>query len=137
MSIRNCKRCGKIFQYDGVHKICKSCRDQEEKEFEKVKEYLKENPNSSINLVSEETGVEKKTIIEFIKNDRLIAEDLEIDAKLKCQRCGTEIKHGKYCDKCISDMKDEIESLTKKKDKKKKKSGRENMHVSDRLNNKN
>lgn len=135
MSIRNCKRCGKIYQYDGVHKICNNCRIQLEKDFEKVKEFLKENPNSSINIVSEETGVEKKTIIEFIKNDRLIAEDLEIDVTLKCQRCGTEIKHGKYCDKCISDMKDEIESATKKKEKpNKRKNGRENMHVSDRIN---
>lgn len=135
MSIRNCKRCGKIYQYDGVHKICKNCRAQLEKDFEKVKEFLKENPDSSISVVSEETGVKKKTIIEFIKNNRLIAEDLEIDAKIKCQRCGTEIKHGKYCDRCISDMKNEVESVTKKKEKKKKrKKGKENMHVSDRIN---
>ena len=134
MTIRNCKRCGKIFQYDGVHKICKNCRVQEEQDFEKVKEFLKENPNSSINVVSEETGVEKKTIIEFIKNDRLIAEDLEIDVTIRCQRCGKEIKHGKYCDKCISDMKNEIESVTKKKEKpNKRKKGKENMHVSDRI----
>lgn len=135
MSIRNCKRCGKIYQYDGVHKICNNCRIQSEKDFEKVRKYLKENPNSNINVVSEKTGVEKKIIIEFIKNDRLIAEDLEIDVTLKCQRCGTEIKHGKYCDKCISDMKDEIESVTKKKEKSnKRKRGKENMHVSDRIN---
>ncbi len=135
MSIRNCKRCGKIYQYNGVHKICDNCRAQLEKDFEEVKEFLKENPNSSISEVSEETGVEKKTIIEFIKNNRLIAEDLEIDVKIQCQRCGTEIKHGKYCDKCISDMKDEIDNVTKKEEKKNKRNmGEKNMHVSDRIN---
>ena len=134
MGIRNCKRCGKIFQYDGVHKICNSCRTEEENDFEKVKEFLRENPKSSINKVSEETGVEKKVIIEFIKNDRLIAEDLEIDVTIKCQRCGTEIKHGKYCDSCVTEMKDEIESLTKKGEKKiKKRNSGHNMHVADRF----
>ncbi|MGM0438620.1 MAG: flagellar protein [Bacillota bacterium] len=134
MGIRNCKRCGKIFHYDGVHKICNNCRMKEEEDFEKVKEYLRENPKSSINTVSDETGVEKKTIIEFIKNDRLIAEDLEIDVTVKCQRCGKEIKHGKYCESCVTEMKDEIESLTKKGEKelKKRKTGH-NMHVTDRF----
>jgi uncharacterized metal-binding protein YceD (DUF177 family) len=91
---------------------------------------------SSINIVSEETGVEKKVIIEFIKNDRLIAEDLEIDVTIKCQRCGTEIKHGKYCDSCVTKMKDEIESLTKKDKKEiKKRNSEHNMHVADRSDN--
>ncbi len=108
---------------------------KEEEDFEKVKEYLKDNPRSSINTVSEETGVEKKIIIEFIKNDRLIAEDLEIDVTIKCQRCGKEIKHGKYCESCVSEMKDEIESLTKKEKKEIKKSNRgHNMYVNDRFN---
>lgn len=135
MTIRNCKKCGKIYQYDGVHKICLECRRKEEKDFEKVKEFLRENPSSSINKVSEETGVEKKTIIEFIKNDRLIAEDIEIEETIRCQRCGREIKHGKYCEKCISDFKGEIESIKKEKEAKKKEGYRskENMHVADRL----
>ncbi len=135
MTIRNCKKCGKIYQYDGVHKICLECRRKEEEDFEKVKEFLRDNPNSGINTVSQETGVEKKTIIEFIKNDRLIAEDIEIDVTIRCQRCGKEIKHGKYCENCISELKDEIESINKEKEDKKKKGYRtkENMHVADRF----
>ena len=135
MTIRNCKKCGKIYQYDGVHKICLECRRKEEEEFEKVKKFLRNNPNSSINTVSRETGVEKKTIIEFIKNDRLIAEDIEIDVTIRCQRCGKEIKHGKYCEDCISELKNEIESIKQEKENKKKERYRnkENMHVADRF----
>jgi flagellar operon protein (TIGR03826 family) len=138
MTIRNCKKCGKIYQYDGTHKICMECRRKEEENFEKVKEYLRDNPKANINTVSEKTGVPKKEIIEFIKNDRLIAEDMEIDITIKCDRCGKEIKHGKYCDSCIADMKEEIESIKKEKeakDKKKPRRRKENMHVSDRWKN--
>ncbi|HKL12605.1 MAG TPA: TIGR03826 family flagellar region protein [Halanaerobiales bacterium] len=137
MEIRNCKKCGKIYQYDGTHKICLECRRKEEEDFEKVKEFLRNNPNSSIKKVSEETGVEKKIILEFIKDERLIAGDIELEVTLKCERCGREIKHGKYCEKCIADMKKEIDEISSKKenDDKNQRKKRENMHVRDRLQN--
>lgn len=100
--VRNCKRCGKIYMYDGIHKMCNNCRIEIEKAFETIKKYLRENPNSDINVVSEETGVEKQQILEFIKDDRLVTEGLKIEAELKCRRCGKVIKNGRYCSSCKS-----------------------------------
>jgi len=134
LTIRNCKRCGQIYHYDDIHKICPNCRKKEEEDFEKVKGYLNENPNSSINKVSKETGVAKKIIIEFIKNNRLIAEDLKIDVSIRCKRCGQEITHGKYCDQCVEKFKNELENIKEiKEDKLENSWRRKNMHLADRI----
>src|SRR6056297_3281102 len=106
MKLRNCQRCGKLFSYNGIHKICSACREEEENNFKKVKDYLWENPKSTIDKVSKETGVERDTIIKFIKEDRLISEGLEIGGEVKCERCGTTITHGTLCDKCRKELVD-------------------------------
>jgi ferredoxin len=107
--------------YDGVHKICNNCRIEIEEAFEAVKKYLREHPNSDINTVSEATGVEKKQILEFIKDDRLIADGLSIEAEVKCQRCGKGIKSGKYCESCKSRL---TKGLSTESDKTKQKNNR-------------
>jgi len=46
--IRNCKRCGRLFNYIGGRPICQDCKKQDEEEFKRVKEYLYEHPKASI-----------------------------------------------------------------------------------------
>jgi len=50
--IRNCKRCGRLFNYIGGRPICQDCKKQDEEEFKRVKEYLYEHPKASIIEVS-------------------------------------------------------------------------------------
>jgi flagellar operon protein (TIGR03826 family) len=133
MNLINCKECGKVFASAGT-KICPDCRRSEEEQFELVKEYLWDNPNSTVPAVSEATGVEEKMIIKFIKEDRLQSEGLDIDYTLKCKSCGKEIESGIYCENCrnklVSDFNTKEEKKEKKKDKGKKS---DKMFISDRF----
>ena len=43
MNVKNCRKCGRIFNYIGGQPICPTCREEAEKKFETVKNYIKEN----------------------------------------------------------------------------------------------
>ncbi len=133
MDLRNCPRCGRIFADNGTHRICSDCRHQEEDDYEKVKAFLWDNPRSTIGKVHEETGVSEDTIIKFIRENRLITEGLEIKASLKCQRCGTTISHGRFCQKCQDELVDGFSDTGKEKKSKKKKKSGSDMYIKDRI----
>ena len=136
MELRNCEKCGQLFTYDGIHKLCPNCREEEEDKFKKVKDYLWENPNSTINKVSEETGVDREIIVKFVKEDRLASEGLEIETEeLKCERCGASISHGTLCDKCRKELINGFSSKSKKESKKKKKDSKDDMFIKNRIRN--
>ena len=71
MNIKNCPKCGKLFSPVGGSLICKDCIRAEEQEFEKVRDYLRENRGADINVVSEKTGVSTKKILRYLKEGRL------------------------------------------------------------------
>lgn len=106
MDIRNCRRCKKIYKYDGF-KLCHSCRQEDEADFQTVKDFLNENPGANISAVVKGTDVETEKVIEFLREGRL-----EIrgggDITLDCENCGVPINTGKYCNKCAKELHDQI-----------------------------
>jgi len=106
VEIRNCSRCGRIYVYDGF-KLCIDCRKEDEEDFQKVKDYLEDHPNSNVMKVSKATNVDSKKIIEFLKEGRLEIRS-ENNMFLKCERCGKPISQGRYCDKCKVEMEREL-----------------------------
>lgn len=110
MNIRNCTRCGKIYNYDGFNKVCHNCRQDDENDFQKVKEYLDEFPGATVSQVSEETEVSAKKIIEFLRNGRLeIREGSNLI--LECEKCGKSIKTGRFCEKCADNIQKELSGV--------------------------
>lgn len=106
MDIRNCKRCGKIYRYDGFS-LCSSCRRNDEVDFKKVKEYIYDFPGANISEVHEATEVDIDKIIGFLREGRLeVAE--EGNLLLECERCGVSITTGRFCDKCTSELQSEL-----------------------------
>lgn len=95
MDFRNCLRCKKIFNYISGPTLCKEC---DKYVFDIIKEYLEENPSSTISQISETTKIPSKIIRQYIKDQRL----MEIRKKLNlCVICGEIIDEGsKYCVGC-------------------------------------
>ena len=109
MDIRNCKKCGKIYAYDGFD-LCLACRKEEEEEFKRVRKYIYDNPNASIQTVSEETNVSVKKILRFLKEGKLEIKDENSNFILNCERCGVPIKTGRFCEKCKAELERELKS---------------------------
>ncbi len=104
MNIRNCKECGKLFQYDGISKLCYNCRRKDDEDFKRVKEFLYENPKETITVVSEETEVSQDKILRYLREGKL---EISADSSgiiLDCESCGQAIRTGRYCEKCVRDI---------------------------------
>jgi len=99
MNLKNCKSCGKLFDYTG-NPLCPECVKKDEEDFEKVKEYLEDNPTANVNNISEETEVSVKRITRFLKEGRLECKSVE-NSLLKCEKCGKPIRAGRYCNECL------------------------------------
>jgi flagellar operon protein (TIGR03826 family) len=107
MDIRNCKRCGKVFNYVGVA-VCNECTQQEQEDFEKVREYLFNHQNSTTIEVTNATGVDPKVISRLVKEGRLLVDNIADGDELKCEKCGQAILNGRFCEKCVAEMKNEF-----------------------------
>lgn len=101
--LRNCSKCGRLFGYVGSP-ICSYCREEEEDEFKKVKEYLYDYPGSTVFEVSEATGVETEKIMRFLREERLQVSSENPNMLLECEGCGRPINTGRFCQKCREDL---------------------------------
>lgn len=110
MEVKVCSRCKKMFQYITGPRVCPKCKQIEEEQFQKVKEYLRENPGAALNTVSEETQVSVKLIESFLKQGRLEVVPGS-PMMLSCERCGASILTGKYCNKCKNELVGELSAV--------------------------
>ncbi|MFW5790992.1 MAG: flagellar protein [Bacillota bacterium] len=136
MELKNCKECGKLFSPVAGEDRCHVCRDDNELKYQKVKDYLWDNPGATIDQVHEETGVDKDTIIQFVKDDRLIADGIDANFFVHCERCGREIESGRYCKSCKQELVDGLTRGIAKKNKEEKKSSKKDdqrMYTSERI----
>lgn len=99
MDVRNCRTCGRLFNYLGGPNICPSCRDEMEMKFQNVKEYIRNNPRASMQEISDENEVSTNQLRQWIREERLQFTD-DSPIGIDCEICGATIKTGKYCDAC-------------------------------------
>ena len=109
MNLRNCARCGKMFNYIGGQPICDPCKKAVEEDFQKVKQYIEDNPTASLKMISEENQVSTKQIQQWIREERLMfSKDSPI--QLLCENCGEPITTGRFCAKCKTSMANTLNS---------------------------
>ena len=110
MEFRNCKGCGKLFNYLGPSTpVCPACLKAMDEKYEQVKKYIYDNPHCSINQVSEDNDVSVQQIQRWVREERLsFSEDSDIG--LECENCGKMIKTGRFCNDCKSKLKMDINS---------------------------
>jgi flagellar operon protein (TIGR03826 family) len=113
MNARNCKNCGRLFNYVLGPPICPLCRDAKEAKFQEVKKYIQDHRGANINEVSDECEVEVKQINQWIREERLqFADDSPIS--VNCEKCGAAIRSGVYCEKCKNEMASNLSTAYKK-----------------------
>ena len=99
MNVRNCKKCGKIFNYIVGPALCASCKDEAEKVYQEVKKFVQEHRGVSIPEVADACNVEPQQIRQWIREERLeFSEDSMIG--IGCELCGAPIRTGRYCEAC-------------------------------------
>ena len=103
MEVKNCRECGRLFNYIGGPRVCIDCKSKLEDKFGEVKRYIEEHKNATVNEVSEVMEVSTKQINQWIREERLaFSEDSSIF--FQCDSCGTNIRTGRFCDQCKSEM---------------------------------
>ena len=101
MQAINCPRCGKVFAKI-VDPICKTCMREEEEIFDKVRDYIKANPDKSIKEVADECEVTTKRILQYIRDGRIDSSH-GMSGEILCSKCGKPIVAGRMCEKCVLD----------------------------------
>lgn len=99
MDVRNCRKCGRVFNYIAGPPFCQACREVYEAEFNRVKDYVRENPRAKIEEIAEACEVTSQQIIQWIRQERLSFSD-DSPIGLSCEGCGAIIRSGRFCDKC-------------------------------------
>ena len=111
MNIRNCKSCGKIFNYvPGLPPICPACKEALENKFKEVKLYIRDHKGVSITEVAEACNVDPHQIKQWLRDDRLEVTD-DSPLLLDCEGCGARIRSGRFCDKCRATMTNSFNSI--------------------------
>ncbi|MBD5468277.1 MAG: flagellar protein [Lachnospiraceae bacterium] len=113
MNVRNCRKCGRIFNYVAGPHICPACREKQEEKFQEVKNFIRDNKDASINVVSEECDVEIPQIQQWIREERLAFSD-DSPIGVSCENCGAMIKTGRFCEKCKKGMATDLSNAIRK-----------------------
>ena len=103
MDVRNCRKCGKMFNYVSGPPICPNCKQALEDKFQEVKNYIMDNRTATIDMIASECDVEPGQIRQWIREERLEFSD-DSPISFECENCGAPIKTGRYCQKCKNDM---------------------------------
>lgn len=113
VEVKNCKTCGRLFNYMGGPPLCPACQKDLEDKFQEVKQYLREHPDASIHEVSEELDVSVKQLKQWVREERLSVSNAGADG-ITCEHCGTPIRSGRFCDKCKASMTNSLSSAIDK-----------------------
>ncbi len=109
MQVRQCRICGKLFQSVGNY-TCLECQDRLDQEFRLVRDYLYEHSEADITEISRETGVSERSILQFLKEERLT---LNVPCEdIRCEHCGRPVRAGKICTDCRDRLSRLFESVT-------------------------
>jgi flagellar operon protein (TIGR03826 family) len=126
MESENIKRCAKCGAYFNKNKwietdLCPECFKKDNELFDKVRDYLNENPDSTGLQICEALDIPEKQIRKWLKEERLILKDPG-KGFLVCERCGNPIKTGRFCDECKGKLTKDLGAIYAKKEPERKES---------------
>lgn len=109
MEVINCKGCGRLFNALTRTRLCPGCQAKLEERFHEVKEYINNNPGSTIDMVSEACDIPAKQIKQWIREERLAFSEDSMQG-IECEQCGAMIRSGRFCESCKTKLQNELRS---------------------------
>lgn len=105
MELRNCSKCGKLFMFVSK-RVCPDCQKAEEEEFNRIRAYIKAHPGATMVEICDALEVDHSLVEEFVRQGR--SEVVVSGLALVCDRCGKEIRIGRYCESCLGELDQEL-----------------------------
>lgn len=115
MDIKNCKECKRLFNYFGGEELCPECSKKMDLKFLDVKAYIYDNPSASLYQVSEDMEVTVRQLKSWIREERLAFTE-ESDVSFRCDSCGAQIRTGRYCRSCKTNLINNLKGMYAPKD---------------------
>ena len=99
MATKICTNCNMPFNQVRNEEQCPACAASGDATFRRIKEYLYEHQGASASELVSVLGVSMRQIRQFLREDRL---EVVGDgySGLRCDKCGANIKTGRYCEAC-------------------------------------
>lgn len=97
-----CEKCGSAkIVYKGIGEyMCSNCSFLMYDDYGLVRNYIESNPGATQAEVSKATGISKSKIMQLLKDDKIeISPGSSVF--LRCEKCGREIRSGRYCFDCL------------------------------------
>lgn len=114
MNIINCKGCGRLFNSLSSNRLCPNCVAALEDKFQEVKEYIRDNADASIDMISKDCDVSVKQIKDWVRDERLAFKEGSASG-VSCCRCGKMILTGRFCEECKLKIHDNLSSAIDQK----------------------
>ncbi|MDE7299436.1 MAG: flagellar protein [Lachnospiraceae bacterium] len=99
MDVRNCRGCGRLFNYLSGPPLCPDCVRALDDKFQQVKEYVYDHRNASIQEVADENDVSVQQLRQWVREERLEFSEASL-VGLSCESCGAMIRSGRFCKSC-------------------------------------
>ena len=103
-----CNKCGGKYKYKAQGRYeCEFCRNIMLDDYGKVRAYLEENGSASAIIISAETGVPVRVIHDYLADGKLEIPNGS-HVYVKCEKCGTDIRYGRFCPECAGQLSKEL-----------------------------
>lgn len=106
-----CEKCGGELKYISHGEYsCYECGWITRDDFGKIRHYIEENGPSTAVEIAENTDVPVYKINDYLRQGRIeIPEGSGI--YITCQKCGTDIRYGRYCPACAASLSKSIQGM--------------------------
>ena len=99
MQVKQCRNCGKLFHSLGSP-VCLECEEILDQQFRLVRDYLYNHPGADIPEIVQQTNVSERSILQFLREERLSMRASDMGGGLRCEQCGKSIPSGQLCVDC-------------------------------------
>ena len=86
---------------------CENCGHEEPDDFGRVRTYIEEHGPSTALEIARDVGISINKVNSFLRSGKLEIPEGSL-IYIQCQKCGTDIRFGRYCPNCAREIAQEL-----------------------------